>query len=185
MPKLPTVLDGVSARDLTPKPAIMLNVAAEKRAVQGIIPTYYQVDGPAAGTVVGIVLGSVLGFLLIIWLLYSVANINNAQHDNAIQGVEDEVVVRRPRRGSHAHSHAGRSRRSSHTEVREYDRSPRQRPDAFIVEERRAPRQPRPRSIVVDDRRSRSRVPGDDVVEVITEHEDYRERRGSRRYVVR
>ncbi|KAF2746955.1 hypothetical protein M011DRAFT_494762 [Sporormia fimetaria CBS 119925] len=140
----------------------------------GIIPTYYTVDGPAPGTVVGIVLGSVLGFLLIIWLFHSIANINNSNTNNAIAGVEEEVVVRRPRRNSHS----GRSRRSTHTDMHEYSRSPRR--SQVIVEERRQPRGPRPRSIVVEER-SRSRVPGDDVVEVIEEHENYRERRGSRR----
>jgi hypothetical protein len=45
------------------------------------------------------------------------------------------------------------------------------------VEERRAP--PRARSIIVEERHHR--VPGDDVVEVIEEHDEYRERRGSRR----
>jgi hypothetical protein len=150
----------------------------EKREVwEGIIPSYYTVDGPAAGTVVGIVLGSVLGFLLLIWLFYSIANINNGNGaSNAIAG-EEEIVVRRPR---HSHSgRSGRSRRSTHTDVREYSRSPRRR-SQVIVEERRPPRTPRARSIVVEER-SRSRVPGDDVVEVFEEHEDYRERRGSRR----
>lgn len=141
----------------------------------GIIPTMYQIDGPAAGTVVGIVLGSVLGFLLLIWLFWSIANINNG-NSNAIAG-EEEIVVRR-RRNSHG-GRSGRSRRSTHTDVREYDHSPRRR-SQIIVEERRPPRTPRARSIVVEER-SRSRVPGDDVVEVFEEHDDYRERRGTRR----
>jgi hypothetical protein len=150
----------------------------EKReVVEGIIPSYYTVDGPSAGTVVGIVLGSVLGFLLLIWLFYSIANINNGNSaNNAIAG-EEEIVVRRPRHSQSGRS--GRSRRSTHTDVREYSRSPRRR-SQVIVEERRAPRPQRPRSIVVSER-SRSRVPGDDIVEVFEEHEDYRERRGSRR----
>ena len=142
---------------------------------EGIIPTYYKVDGPTSGTVVGIVLGSVLGFLLLVWLFYSLANINNGSNGatNAIAG-EEEIVVRRPRRNSHG----GRSRRSSRPEVREYSRSPRSREPPIIVEERRQPRHSR--SFVVEER-SRSRVPGDDVVEVIEEHSDYQSRRGSRR----
>ncbi|KAF2651041.1 hypothetical protein K491DRAFT_104808 [Lophiostoma macrostomum CBS 122681] len=62
-----------------------------------IIPTYYNFDGPSAGTVVGIVLGSVLGFLLIVWLLWSLANINNPGGGTSIRG-EEEIVVRRPRK---------------------------------------------------------------------------------------
>ncbi|KAF1979846.1 hypothetical protein BU23DRAFT_523407 [Bimuria novae-zelandiae CBS 107.79] len=139
-----------------------------RQIVQGLIPTYYRNDGPGAGAVVGIVLGSVVGFLLLVWLFWSLTNNNR----NAIAG-EEEIVVRRPRRNSHAH----RSRRGSRSEVREvvreYDRSPRRSGgrSAVIVEERN---RPRPRSIVVEER---SRVPGDDVVEVIEEHDQYRERR--------
>lgn len=59
------------------------------------------------------------------------------------------------------------------------DRSPRRREQVIVEERRHARAPPRPRSFVVEER-SRSRVPGDDVVEVITEHEDYRERRASR-----
>ncbi|KAF2274876.1 uncharacterized protein EI97DRAFT_451388 [Westerdykella ornata] len=162
-----------SASLMARQPAIIAHVE-KRQIVEGIIPTYYTVDGPTSGTVVGIVLGSVLGFLLLIWLFYSIANINNTPGNNAIAGVEEEIVVRRPRK-----SHSGHSRRSTRTEVREYSRSPRR--EHIIVEERRQPRPPRPRSIVVEERRSRSRVPGDDIVEVIEEHEDYRERRGSRR----
>jgi hypothetical protein len=138
-----------------------------KRAIQSIIPSYYNLSGPTAGTVVGIVLGSVAGFLLIIWLLFSLANINGA--GGATIAGEEEIVVRR-RRNSNPQS--GRSRRSTRTEVREYSRSPRRRSQT-IVEERRPAR---PRSVVVE-----RRVPGDDVVEVIEEHDEYRSRRGSRR----
>jgi hypothetical protein len=141
----------------------------------GIIPTYYDFSGPSPGTVVGIVLGSVIGFLLIVWLLYSLTQINSGGGNAVIAG-EEEIVVRRPaRRGSQAQS--GRSRRSTRTEVREYSRSPRR--SAVIVEERRraAAPPPRVRSIVVEDRR----VPGDDMVEVIEEHDEYRTRRGPRR----
>jgi hypothetical protein len=161
------------------QPAIALT-PHKREIVPSIIPTYYIVDGPAPGTVVGVVLGSVLGFLLLIWLFYSIATINGngGGRNNAIAG-EEEIVVRRPRHSQSQAGRSGRSRRSTRTEVREYSRSPRR--EQIIVEERRQPRPPRPRSIIVEDRRSRSRVPGDDVVEVIEEHEDYRERRGSRR----
>ncbi|KAK3207803.1 hypothetical protein GRF29_96g447621 [Pseudopithomyces chartarum] len=145
---------------------------ASRDIVQGIIPTYYRNDGPGTGAVVGIVLGSVAGFILLTWLLYSLTNSSR----NRISA-EEEIVVRRPRRNSTSH----RSRRGSRSEVREvreYDRSPRRSGgrSAVIVEERRTTR---PRSIVVDER-SRSRVPGDDVVEVIEEHDEYRERRARR-----
>ena len=182
-------VDSLAPRDAQPDPfaadspiafnALHERASVQKRAevqiVQGIIPTYYNYSGPAAGTVVGIVLGSVAGFLLLVWLLYSLANINGGAGGGGgrrsnIQG-EEEIVVRR-RRNSQS---GGRSRRSTRTEVREYSRSPRRR-ENIIVEERRQPA--RARSIVVEER---ARVPGDDVVEVIEEHEDYRSRRGSRR----
>ncbi|KAF2878050.1 hypothetical protein BDV95DRAFT_556593 [Massariosphaeria phaeospora] len=137
----------------------------ERRIEPGIIPTYYNFNGPAPGTVAGIVLGSVAGFILIVWLLYTLTQ--GGGGGAHIQG-EEEIVVRK-RRASHS---GGRSRRSTRTEVRQYSRSP-QRRSQVIVEERRGPR---PRSIVVE-----SRVPGDDVVEVIEEHDEYRARRGSRR----
>lgn len=139
-----------------------------RQIVQGLIPTYLRNDGPGAGAVVGIVLGSVAGFLLLAWLLFTLTN-NSRNH---IAG-EEEIVVRRPRRNSHSH----RSRRGTRSEVREYDRSPRRSGgrSTVIVEERR---HSRPRSIVVEE--SRRRVPGDDMVEVIEEHDEY-ERRRSRR----
>ncbi|KAF2730864.1 hypothetical protein EJ04DRAFT_28799 [Polyplosphaeria fusca] len=143
---------------------------SDSRPPQVIIPTMYNLSGPGPGTVVGIVLGSVGGFLLIVWLLFSLTTLGGAR---AIVGAGEEEVVVRRRRNSNSH----RSRRSTRTEVREYSRSPRRR-EQIIVEERR---QPRVRSVVVEER-SRSRVPGDDVVEVIEEHEEYRPRRGSRRY---
>jgi hypothetical protein len=143
----------------------------------GIIPTYYNLSGPAPGTVAGIVLGSVAGFLLIVWLLYSLTQgggFGGAGRTTAMAG-QEEVVVRRPRRNSHG---ASRSRVSRRADMREVSRSPRRSSgrSQVIVEERRGP--PRPRSIIVEERH---RVPNDDVVEVIEEHEDYRERRGSRR----
>lgn len=141
---------------------------------QGIIPTYYDLSGPEPGTVVGIVLGSVAGFLLICWLLQSLVSSSRGSGTRTAMAGEEEIVVRRPRRNSHG---ARSSRRRS--EVREISRSPRTSGgrSQVIVEERRQP--VRARSIVVEDRH---RVPGDNVVEVIEEHEDYRERRGSRRY---
>jgi hypothetical protein len=151
----------------------------QQLVIQGIIPTYYNLDGPAPGTVAGIVLGSVAGFLLIVWLLYTLFNgqgngFGGARATTAMAG-QEEIIVRRPRRNSHG---ARRSTASRRTEVREVSRSPRRSGgrSQIIVEERRGP--PRPRSIIVEERH---RVPNDDVVEVIEEHEDYRERRGNRR----
>jgi hypothetical protein len=186
MPALPVSLDATAPNldSLTPRhlqvndliDATTPNPLIARQSINvvqtGIIPTYYSFDGPTPGTVVGIVLGSVAGFLLITWLLYSLTQTNGGGGNAVIAGEED-IVVRRPRRGSQAQS--GRSRRSTRTEVREYSRSPRR--SAVIVEERRRTAPPRARSIVVEDRR----VPGDDVVEVIEEHDDYRTRRGPRR----
>ncbi|KAF1828712.1 hypothetical protein BDW02DRAFT_511621 [Decorospora gaudefroyi] len=140
----------------------------------GIIPTYYNLDGPEPGTVVGIVLGSVAGFLLICWLLQSLVGAGNRGGQATAMAGEEEIVVRRPRRNSHG----TRSRTNRRSEVREISRSPRRSGgrSQIIVEERR--QSARPRSIIVEERH---RVPGDDVVEVIEEHENYRERRGSRR----
>lgn len=150
--------------------------------IQGIIPTYYNLDGPEPGTVVGIVLGSVAGFLLIVWLLHSLTQGNRRGGGTTAMAGEEEIVVRRPRRNSQG----TRSRRSSHTQVREVSRSPRRSAvrSQVIVDERMAPPPPRQRSVtrqrsfIVEDRH---RVPGDDVVEVIEEHDDYRSRRGGRR----
>ncbi|KAH9861714.1 hypothetical protein J1614_011467 [Plenodomus biglobosus] len=140
---------------------------------QGIIPTYYNLSGPEPGTVVGIVLGSVAGFLLIVWLLYSLTNGSNRSGGTTAMAGEEEIVVRRRR-----NSHGNVSRARSSRQMREVSRSPRRSSgrSQIIVDERRPPT--RTRSIIVEDRR---RVPGDDVVEVIEEHEEYRERRGSRR----
>lgn len=138
--------------------------------VPGVIPSYYRADGPSSGTVAGIVLGSVAGFMLIVWLLWSLTQ--GGGGGAAIAG-EEEIVVRRRDRSPRSR----RSHRSSRPEVREYSRSPRSRAEHVIVEDRRPPR-PRSRSIIVEER---TRVPGDDVVEVIEEHEDYSSRRGSRR----
>ncbi|KAH8696981.1 hypothetical protein GQ44DRAFT_733481 [Phaeosphaeriaceae sp. PMI808] len=141
----------------------------------GIIPTYYNLSGPTPGTVVGIVLGSVAAFLLIVWLLYTITNgggMGGAGRTTAMAG-QEEIVVRRRR-----NSHGGGRSRVSRREVREVSKSPRRSSgrSQVIVDERRGPR---PRSIIVEDRHHR--VPNDDIVEVIEEHDDYHERRGSRR----
>ncbi|KAF2124124.1 hypothetical protein P153DRAFT_135644 [Dothidotthia symphoricarpi CBS 119687] len=189
-------IDVLAPRDLnnpslTPRQAIDFPAVAapplakrqQQLVQQGIIPTYYNLDGPEPGTVVGIVLGSVAGFLLIVWLLYSLTQGNRRRGTTTAMAGEEEIVVRRARRNSQA-----RSRRSSHTQMREHSRSsPRMSSSRsqVVVEERRAPppqqRQrsvTRQRSIVVEDRH---RVPGDDVVEVIEEHDDFRARRGGRK----
>lgn len=162
-------LGGTARRNL-----VSVSTASEgnvvRRQITGLIPTYYQgMDtGPSGGTVVGIVLGSVAGFLLIVWLLYTLAG----QGGNANIAGEEEIVVRRRDRSRSPRSR--RSRRSTRTEVRQVSRSPRRR--EIIVEERTMPPHPRPRSrsILVEER---IRVPGDDVVEVIEEHSDIPPRR--------
>jgi hypothetical protein len=138
----------------------------QSRAVTGIIPTYYVINGPTPGTTAGIVLGSVAGFLFLVWLFYSLFG----GQLFTVAGEED-VVVRRRR--SHSPGHSRRSRRSTKAEVREVSRSPRR--ERIVVEDRRE--RARPRSVIVEER---SRVPGDDIVEVI-EEEEYRTRRGSGR----
>lgn len=146
-----------------------------RQATNGIIPSYYLIDGPSPGTVIGIVLGSVVGFILVAYLLFTLIQGNPRANgtSRSIRG-EEEFVVRRPRRKSNA----GRSRRSSRGE--EYSRSPRQSGgrSTVIVEERRSAPRPRSRSrsIVMESRR-----PGDDIVEVIEEHDDYSSRRSSHR----
>ncbi|GME27307.1 hypothetical protein GTA08_BOTSDO10805 [Neofusicoccum parvum] len=151
----------------------------------GYIPLSYQGlnSGPAPGAVVGIVLGSVAGFLLIAWLLLTVANLSGR---NAIAG-EEEIVVRE----RHARSpRSRRSRRSSRHEIREISRSPRPH-QHIVVEERRTsvppppPPQPRPRSrsVLVEERvttERERRVDGDDIVEVIEEHSPPRRHRSRR-----
>ncbi|KAB2572450.1 hypothetical protein BFW01_g5275 [Lasiodiplodia theobromae] len=148
----------------------------------GYIPLSYQGlnSGPAPGTVAGIVLGSVAGFLLIAWLLLTVANLGGR---SAIAGEEEIVVRERPPRSPRSR----RSRRNSRHEIREVSRSP--RPHHIIVEEHRTsvppppPSQPRPRSrsVLVEERISAERrVDGDDIVEVIEEHSPPRRHRSRR-----
>ncbi|KAF2789528.1 hypothetical protein K505DRAFT_328171 [Melanomma pulvis-pyrius CBS 109.77] len=186
MPALPITLDATAAQpdSLAPRhldldarqptiDAAAPNSLLARQSIQpGIIPTYYNYSGPAAGTVVGLVLGSVAAFLLVCWLFYSLTLLSGSGGGATIAG-EEEIVVRR-RRGSQGNS--GRSRRSTRTEVREYSRSPARREQVIVEERRRSA--PRPRSIVVEER---IRVPGDDMVEVIEEHDEYRTRRGPRR----
>lgn len=178
-----------AARPLPRQPAVDLSAIAldapQKQPIakrqmmvqQGIIPTYYNTSGPEPGTVVGIVLGSVAGFLLVVWLLYSLTNNNTKSGTTTAMAGEEEVVVRRRRNSQGGRSRGSRQVRETR-EVREMSRSPRRSGgrSQIIVDERRTPT--RTRSVLVEERH---RVPGDDVVEVIEEHEDYRERRGSRR----
>jgi hypothetical protein len=173
MPAVPDALDSLLPHPAAPYPAPARALLEPRQmVVQGLIPTYYNLSGPAPGTVVGIVLGSVAGFLLIVWLLMSLTQGGGrgAGTTTTMAG-EEEIVVRKRR-----NSHGNRSRRSAHT-MHEQSRSPRLSGtrSQIVVDERRAPR---PRSILVEERR---RVPNDDVVEVIEEHDDYHERRASRR----
>ena len=158
----------------SPPVAKRQNVIYTQPIQQGIIPTYYNLSGPEPGTVVGIVLGSVAGFLLICWLIQSLMNTNNKTGTTTAMAGEEEIVVRRARRNSQGR----RSQTNRRSEVREISRSPRRSSgrSQIIVEERRQPT--RARSIIVEERH---RVPGDDVVEVIEEHDTYRERRGNRK----
>ncbi|KAF2835169.1 hypothetical protein M501DRAFT_999473 [Patellaria atrata CBS 101060] len=142
------------------------------------LPTTYKGinDSPAPGMVVGIILGALAGFLLLIWLLSNLCTGGFQGGGNVMAGQEEVVVRQRPRS-------PGRSRRSGHSrrsgQMREVSGSPRR--SRVLVEERRTSRPPpRPRSIIVDERR---RVDGDDIVEVIEEHSDISgpPRRGSRR----
>jgi hypothetical protein len=135
-------------------------------------------DGPAAGTIVGIVLGSVAGFILLVWLLWTLANYSGS---SAITAESIEVVRRSdlprddrsPTRNNHSSRRSTRrSRRTSERiEIRERSRSPRVG-GAVIVEERRRVVSPAPppvttrETIIVEERRE-PRVPGDDIVEVL------------------
>jgi hypothetical protein len=173
-PRQPAIDYSAPVFDAPRKPPV---AKRQQMVVQpGIIPTYYNLSGPEPGTVAGIVLGSVAGFLLIVWLLYTLTQGGGFGGKTTAMAGQEEVVMRRPRRNSHG---ARRSTASRRTEMREVSRSPRRSGgrSQIIVEERRGP-PPRPRSIIVEERH---RVPNDDVVEVIEEHEEYRERRGNRR----
>lgn len=182
-------LDGAS-RPLPRQPVVDLSTmdlaAPQKERIvkrqqmfvqEGIIPTYYNTSGPQPGTVVGIVLGSVAAFLLVVWLLYTLTNGTGKAGGITAMAGEEEIVVRRRRSSQGARSRSSRQMREVR-EVREISRSPRRSGgrSQIIVDERRTPT--RTRSVIVEERH---RVPGDDVVEVIEEHEDYRERRGGGR----
>jgi len=170
--------------------------ALAARQTIGFIPTSYQIEGPAPGTVVGIVLGSVGGFLLLFVLLWALTSGAVFSSESSISA-EEEVVVRR--RGPPSRSSHRRSRRaSSIREVRQMSRSP-ARPSRVIVEERTervreaAPPPPpppagfpRPGSVIVEERRESfrdeerresfrdedRRVDGDNIVEVTEERSD-------------
>ncbi|KAL1633371.1 hypothetical protein SLS56_003007 [Neofusicoccum ribis] len=118
----------------------------------GYIPLSYQGlnSGPAPGAVVGIVLGSVAGFLLIAWLLLTVANLSGR---NAIAGEEEIVHI------------VVEERRTSVPPPPPPQPRPRSR--SVLVEER------------VTTERER-RVDGDDIVEVIEEHSPPRRHRSRR-----
>lgn len=110
-----------------------------------IVPeTYGASSGPDAGTVVGIVLGSVGGFLLVLWLIYTIANLGNSNAgviETASVG-DGSVVTRKSRRR--------RRHRSS---------SARPRETVEIRTERVVPVPMAAERIIVEER-SRSRAPG-------------------------
>jgi hypothetical protein len=128
------------------------------------IPTvYYGLDsGPAAGTVVGATLGSVAGFILLVWLIQTLASGRNKQPD-------EEVIIR------HERSPRRRSRRS---EMRSVSRGPERiiRQERIVRDSSRVP--PPRNSFVVEPER---RVEGDDIVEVIEEESSVAPRKKSGR----
>jgi hypothetical protein len=151
------------------------SILLSKRQTQILaIPTIYQgLDaGPQPGTVVGIVLGSVAGFLLLLWLIYTCANLGGGFGGFSGFGgwgretvVEEEVIRRRSRSRSHSRSRS-RASRTETAEVVSVHRSPSRRTrETIVVEERRTSRPAPP--------------PEDDIVEVIEEHSPVR--RPSRR----
>jgi len=153
-------------------PSILLS----KRQTQILaIPTTYEGlnSGPQPGTVVGIVLGSVAGFLILLWLLYTCANVDGFPGFGGWGRrtvVEEEIVRRRSRSGSHSRSRSrvSRASRTETAEVQSVARSPvrrENRRETIVVEERRTSRPSPPRE--------------DDIVEVIEEHSPVR--RPSRR----
>lgn len=64
-----------------------------------IIPTTYgnTTDSMSPGTIVGIVLGSVGGFLLLLWLIYTIANLGTPDQSDYTESV---VIQERRRRSS-------------------------------------------------------------------------------------
>lgn len=153
-------------------PSILLS----KRQTQILaIPTTYEGldSGPQPGTVVGIVLGSVAGFLILLWLLYTCANVDGFPGFSGWGRrtvVEEEIIRRRSRSRSHSRSRSrvSRASRTETAEVLSVARSPVRREtrrETIVVEERRTSRPSPPRE--------------DDIVEVIEEHSPVR--RPSRR----
>ncbi|KAH6659491.1 hypothetical protein BKA67DRAFT_529642 [Truncatella angustata] len=84
-----------------------------------IVPETYGLasNGPDAGTVVGIVLGSVGGFLLVLWLIYTIANLGNGNQRVIETATVDtaSVITRKSRR----HRRHSGSRRTASTRPRE------------------------------------------------------------------
>lgn len=121
------------------------------------IPATYQIplNNPSPGTVVGIVLGVVLGICFVLWVIYTVFNLNK---DN---GPSVEIIKTRPAR---------KSRHSARSETIEVSRP---RP-------RSLPR--RTREVVVEEIRRAPVAPEDDIVEVIEEHSPVRRSRRSSGY---
>ena len=147
------------------------SILLSKRQTQILaIPTVYQGlnGGPQPGTVVGIVLGSVGGFLLILWLIYTCANLGGGFGGFRGWGrqtvVEEEIIRRRSRSRSHSRSRS-RGSRTETVEVQSVRSPSRRRRETIVVEERRTSRPAPP--------------PEDDIVEVIEEHSPVR--RPSRR----
>ncbi|ETS82729.1 hypothetical protein PFICI_04605 [Pestalotiopsis fici W106-1] len=131
-------------RDLTPRLDDNADIVPE---------TYGAPSGPNAGTVVGIVLGSVGGFLLLLWLIYSIANLGNgppAVLETASVGGTESVVTRKSRRRqnrSHRRGSASVRDRRETVEVRRTERVvpvPPVTTERIIVEERSRSRQPMP-----------------------------------------
>jgi hypothetical protein len=114
------------------------------------------------------VLGSVAGFLLILWLIYTCGNMDDAYGIFGGWGrqtiVEEEIIRRhsRSRSRSPAHSRVSRTETAEVASVRSPSRT---RRETIVVEERRTSRPAPP--------------PEDDIVEVIEEHSPVR--RPSRR----
>lgn len=137
------------------------------------IPTVYQGlnSGPAPATVVGIVLGSVLGFLLIMWLLWTVSNGNGGAGFIRTSRYDEESVVEvRRRNGSRRSQRTEMTSRSPARSVRR-ERVIRQERIVRDVREPRAPSRIRETIIVDEGTRQERRVDGDDIVEVIEEHD--------------
>jgi hypothetical protein len=157
------------SRHISPAPILL---SRRQTQILAIPTTYEGLDvGPQPGTVVGIVLGSVAGFLLLLWLIYTCANLDDGVFFSGFSGwgrqtvVEEEIIRRRSRSRSASRSRS-RTSRTETAEVLSVHRSPSRRTrETIIVEERRTSRPPPP--------------PEDDIVEVIEEHSPVR--RPSRR----